>query len=268
MKHVIPYQVRVELRRAARWLRDSPGRRQFARTRASDTSVYPHLLMAHSAKLLRKLNPELMPLQINKVQNLKLACDRLDKLLVAPGQQFSFCALVGRTSRHRGYLDGLEMHNGELVGAPGGGLCQLSNLLYWMTLHLNVEISERHRHGFDLFTDDARTVPFGMGATVFHNYLDFRFRNSLGQALLLRAWVEDDFLRGAFLSDRELPFRVEIAETAHRFFRDAAGAVWRENRVERRVVFCDGSNDLQGEIAHNLAQVRYEVPDSLIEQNS
>lgn len=265
MKQLIPYPMRVELRRAARWAKDLPQRRRLSRHRVERSESYHHLLVEHSSKLLRKVDPHLMYLQVQKVQNLRLACSRLDRLLIAPGQTFSFCSLVGRTSRRRGYVDGLEMHHGRLAGAPGGGLCQLSNLLYWLALHLDLEILERHRHGFDLFPDDGRVVPFGMGATVFYNYLDFRFRNSCDQPLLLRVSVNPPLLCGAFYSDRDRQFDVEIIETAHRFFRDNDGVIWRENRVAKQVSYRDGRSGITEEIAHNLARVCYDVPEKAIE---
>jgi vancomycin resistance protein VanW len=265
MKRLLPQPIRVELRRAVRWLCDLRYRPQLARRKAPDAQRYPRLLVAHESKLLRDVGSQWMPLQRNKVHNLALACARLNGLLIAPGEVFSFCTLVGRTGRRRGYLDGLEMHHGELLGAPGGGLCQLSNLLYWMALHLDVEIIEHHRHGFDLFPDDGRVVPFGIGATVFYNYLDFRFRNSLDQPLLLTVGVEPPMLRGGFYSDREKAFDVSIVETAHRFFRGNDGAIWRENRVAKQISYRDGRPCVTAEIAHNLARVRYHVPDHLIE---
>jgi vancomycin resistance protein VanW len=134
-----------------------------------------------------------------------------------------------------------------------------------MALHLDVEIVERHRHGLDLFPDDSRVVPFGMGATVFYNYLDFRFRNLLGQPLMLRVSVAPPLLSGAFYSDRDNWFDVEIVETDHRFFRDGEGVVWRENRVARRVSYRNGRKPAIREIAHNVARVRYRVPEELIE---
>jgi len=260
VKRLIPYAVRVELRRAARSVRclcESP---KPATRRLQDVSAYPHLLVGHSAKLVRQVAPDLMPLQLNKIENLRLACDRMDGLLLRPGELFSFCRLIGRTSRRRGYLDGLEMQRGELTAAPGGGLCQLADLIFWMALNLDLEVVERHHHEVDLFPDDDRVVPFGMGASVFYNYVDLRFRNTLARPLVLKVSVEPPRLWGAFRSDAELPFKVRIVETAHRFFRDEEGVVWRENRVAKEIRFHDGRVPVRIEIAHNRARVCYEVP--------
>ena len=74
MKQLIPYPVRVEFRRAERWLANARDHCAFAETRSEDPDAFPFKLMAHSSKLLRQVAPDLMPLQQNKVVNLELAC--------------------------------------------------------------------------------------------------------------------------------------------------------------------------------------------------
>lgn len=266
MKRVLPFWLRVEVLRLRRWLSTIRDERTFARRRTEHAADFPFELVKHSSKLIRKVDPEWIPLQENKVRNLELACARLDRLIVQPGEVFSFCKVIGRTSRRKGYVDGLEMRQGALTAAPGGGLCQMANLLFWMAIRLDLEIVERHRHESDLFPDDERTVPFGMGATVFYNYRDLQFRNNLGQPLLLRVSVQRPLLCGSILSRAPVPFDVEIAETWQRFVRRPDGAVWRENRVAKRVKHLDGRPTLETEIAHNAGRVFYDVPDEWIER--
>jgi vancomycin resistance protein VanW len=265
VRGVVPHALRAELRRTLRRIRDIPARPRPSRSTAAHPGAYTFRVFQHSSKLLKTVPDHLMPLQLNKVRNLEIGCSRMDGLLLEPGDIFSFCSLVGRTSYRKGFVDGLEMHDGRMLGAPGGGLCQLANLLYWMAIHLDLDILERHRHGLDLFPDDGRAVPFGMGATVFYNYRDLRFRNSLAQPLLLRVEVDPPLLRGAFHSDRGLPFRVEVVEQMHRFYRDDRRVVWRENRVAKRITYVVGRDPQLKPIAHNLGRVCYEVDEALIE---
>jgi vancomycin resistance protein VanW len=259
------FALKVEALRTRRRLSDLLARRRFARSRISGSDALPVELVRHSSRLIRKVPPEFERLQEGKVSNLLLACGRLDGLVIRPGEVFSFCSTVGRTSRRRGFSDGLEMRQGEFVAAPGGGLCQMANLVYWMALHLGVEILERHRHLVDLFPDDGRTVPFGMGATVFHNYLDLRFRNGLDRPLLLRVRVERPELRGWFMSDAALPYRISFSEAWGRFVRRSDGTVWRENCIVRRTEHLDGRGTVEEEFARNSGRVVYEVPEALIE---
>lgn len=268
LRDILPLEVRIELRRFGRWLYNIMQYPKPSQKKISELDLYPFLLVSHSSKLVRKINPELMHLQYNKIHNLQIACSSLDGLLLEPGDIFSFCSIVSRTSKKRGYIEGLEMRDGKLVGAPGGGLCQLANLIYWMALNLNLQIIERHHHSLDLFPDDNRKVPFGMGATVFYNYLDLRFRNTLNQSLVLKVWVEPPYLHGAFYSDKEKSFDVKIVETFHRYYRDKNGVIWRENRVVRYTTFRDKNVVREEEIAHNKAKVCYPVPDSLIDDEN
>ena len=60
----------------------------------------------------------------------------------------------------------------------GGRPVQMTNLLYWMTLHTPLTVTERWRHGYDVFPDSNRTQPFGSGATCFYNYMDLMVRNA------------------------------------------------------------------------------------------
>jgi vancomycin resistance protein VanW len=263
LKQLLPHSFRVELRRAARGVQNV-----FSWPKASyqkvDLCPYPTLLVQHSSKLMRTVKPHQIPLQLNKIHNLRLASALIDGTLLRPGAIFSFCKLIGRTTYGRGYLDGLEMHESELVGAPGGGLCQLANLIFWLAINLDLQVIERHKHDLDLFPDDDRVVPFGMGASVFYNYRDLRFRNNLTQPLVLSVSVQEPLLVGGFYSDRDKSFDIEITQSEHRFFRQRDGQVWRENRVLSRTVYRDHRSSKAKEIAHNLGRVCYEVPDGLI----
>ena len=127
--------------------------------------------------------------QLGKVQNLRRACSRLDRVVIAPGTTFSFWAQVGRASKRRGFATGRMLQQGCLVPSTGGGLCQLSNALYDVACQAGCEIVERHGH--------SRVVPGsvaeqGRDATVAWNYVDLRFRSEV--ALFLEARVERDEL--------------------------------------------------------------------------
>ena len=137
----------------------------------------PYLRAEHATPLLRRLRGEDMALQRSKVTNLRLAAARLDGLTLRPGETLSFWRAVGKPTRRRGYVEGMILRNGRAASGVGGGLCQMTNLLYWMTLHTPLTVTERWRHGYDVFPDSNRTQPFGSGATCFYNYMDLMVRN-------------------------------------------------------------------------------------------
>ena len=195
----------------------------------------PHRVVRHGSVLLRRLGDVDMSLQRNKVENLRLAIRHLDGRAIRPGEELSFWRCVGEPSARRGYLPGLVLVHGRMASDVGGGLCQLSNLLHWMVLHTAMLVVERHHHGYDPFPDSGRVVPFGSGATVFYNYVDFRFQNPGPETYRIRLWLTDDELRGELWADRLPPVRFHVREEQHRFFR-SGGRIYRENQLVRTAV--------------------------------
>ncbi|MZP29859.1 hypothetical protein GTO91_09085 [Heliobacterium undosum] len=138
----------------------------------------------------------------------------------------------------------------------GGGMCQFSNLLYWIALHLDMEIVERHRHSYDYFPDVNRTIPFACGATIAYNYIDFQFRNPHRRTYCFRIFVTDTELVGEVYADSPLDFTVSVIERDHRFF-EAGGQRYRENRIYRMVKDLNGDLRKEELAAHNCCRVLY-----------
>lgn len=119
---------------ARRYLLWCSGKYRFAESRERRDAL-PCVAAGHATPLLRKLRDVDMVYQYNKITNLRLAVNRLDGLLLRPGETLSYWRRIGRPTYRKGYLDGLVLYCGQIRYAVGGGLCQLSNLLFWMTLH-------------------------------------------------------------------------------------------------------------------------------------
>ena len=127
--------------------------------------------------ILRPLKDVDMYLQENKRTNLAIAISHIDKIVIKPNETFSIWKLVGRPTKNKGYLEGLVLKQGQISKNTGGGLCQLGNLLFWIFAHSPLTITERYRHGFDVFPDVNRKVPFGAGATLSYNHIDLQVKN-------------------------------------------------------------------------------------------
>lgn len=225
-----------------------------------DPAERPHVLAARSSPLKRAPDGAIAAYSEEKSHNLRLASRKLDGLLVRPGEVVSFCRTVGKTTRRRGYLPALELIEGKLQPELGGGLCQLSNLLFLIAVDINAEIVERHRHSFDLFRDVERSVPFGCGATVFYNYVDLQFNNTLPFPVLLGVKVDPPLLRAEARAAQPLPFTVTLIETDHRFFR-REGHIYRANRIWRQVNWTDGRPASRDLLLDNECRVLYPADD-------
>lgn len=218
---------------------------------------FPFELSRHASPLKRGGSDTDPELQKGKENNVRLAAGAIDRTVVRPGSVFSYHHLVGRPSRSRGFLPGLELHGGQMAAGIGGGCCMVSNMLYLLALRAGCEIVERHRHALDLFPDHGRTVPYGCGATVFYNMADFRFRNDTDQDVMVHMEIVDGRLEGSVLGPKDPGFRVEVYETDHRFRRD--GEAWyRENKVWRRFDHPDGGLIREELVAQNVGRCLYD----------
>lgn len=200
---------------------------------------YPYF--SHSTPLLRKLRDVDMYLQYNKIANLKIAVPKLDGATLHPGETFSYWKLIGEPTRRKGYLDGMVLQSGGFHAGTGGGLCQLSNLIYWMTIHTPLTVLERHRHGYDVFPDSNRTQPFGSGATCFYNYGDLMVRNDTDRVFQLELRVGERNLHGAWISNAPPLFTYEVYEKEHIMQPEYWGGYTRHNLLYRKKYDADGN---------------------------
>ena len=219
----------------------------------------PHLHFSHRTPLLRALKNVDMQLQHNKVDSLAVAASCIDGIVLNPGEVFSFWRLVGRPSAARGFKPGLVLSNGQIGQGMGGGLCQMTNLIYWMTLHTPLQVVERWRHGFDVFPDDNRTQPFASGATCAYNYVDLQVRNPTAQAFQLRLAVGETHLLGAWRAEAPALFRYDVFERDHAIRTEWWGGYTRHNALWRRVTaLADGAAMGDEFITENHAIMMYE----------
>lgn len=199
------------------------------------TEQLPQVQFTHATPLYRHLRGEEMVLQENKVVNLRLAVARLDGLVLAPGETFSYWRLIGKPTRRKGYKEGMVLFLGHVGSDVGGGLCQLSNLIFWMTLHTPLTVVERYRHSHDVFPDANRTQPFGSGATCAYPHRDLMIRNDTDQPFQLCLRVGETCLEGQWRALRPPVCRYEIVERDHRMDQAAWGGYVRHNALYRRV---------------------------------
>jgi len=228
-----------------------------------DPVSLPVRMVQHQSPLLRKLGDADMQLQLNKVTNLAIAAKAIDGVIIRPGDTFSFWKLVGEPSAERGFLEGMLISDGKVMSGVGGGLCQMANLLYWMFLHTQIDVTERHHHSMDLFPDSGRTIPFGTGATIFYNYVDLQCVNHTAQTFQIRTWIEGGYLKGEIRSDRDCPVRFSIVEQDHAYLRKRSdGKHYRTNEIYRHLRATDTGQPLREEfLMENFSVMKYAPPE-------
>ena len=234
------------------------GREKFAKTRCDESLKY--LICRHNSLIRRRLGNVDMHLQENKAVNLSLAAPKIDKILIRPGEVFSFWELVGKTSAKAGYKEGLTISNGKTRPGIGGGMCQMTNLIHWMILHSDLTIVEHHHNDkYDLFPDYQRKIPFGTGTSIVYNYLDYRFKNTTDRTYQLLVSTTPEYLCGELRSDRPQRNKYHI-KAENEFFSEENGIVYRNGEIYRiRVDSVTGDHQEIQLIRKNHAQVLYDT---------
>lgn len=142
---------------------------------------------------------------VNRVTNIKLAAKKANGQIVYPGGIFSFNDVVGPREKAYGFKEAMEIVDGEFVPGVGGGICQLSSTLYNAVLLANLDIVERYNHSKVL-----SYVPMGRDATVVFGSLDFKFRNTTQQPIMVMTEVNEHELTVGIVGRYSIPEKIEI----------------------------------------------------------
>jgi len=250
------YAISVSKERLKRYMKNLLSRRRFAKTKGEPLPV---LIYSHKSLIRRRLGNVDMELQNNKAINLSIAAPQVDKVIIKPGEEFSFWRLVGKCTKAKGYLDGLTISVGKTGKGTGGGMCQFTNLLHWMTLHSPLTISEHHHHdNYDLFPDFGRQVPFGCGTSILYNYQDYRVRNDTDITFQFIVYTIETHLCGELRASEPLPYKYHIAEKESVFIKIGEN-MYRRNKIYKAVVDkTTGAEISQTLIKENNALVMYD----------
>ncbi len=169
IKRIIPYWLKVRLHLTKRRLHDVFNGHYFsyAKKRAYKNNLQNVLTIAQELKSNEA-----------KKKNLLIAIKSIEAIQVNPNEIFSFWEAVGNPSQKRGFVNSRSIVNGQVEDSIGGGLCQLSGLIYYVSLIAKLEILERHSHSMDIYTAETRFTPLGSDATVAFGYKDLKIRNN------------------------------------------------------------------------------------------
>ncbi len=132
-----------------------------------------------------------------RVHNVVTGANKLNGIIIKPGETFSFVKEIGDISSATGFMPAFVISNGRTVLGDGGGICQVSTTLFRAALNSGLEITERHPHAYRVgyYEQDSRP---GMDATIYAPSIDLKFRNDYQSALLIQTNVDLDNMRLTF----------------------------------------------------------------------
>lgn len=241
-----------------RHLKDLSSKDKFAKAAKKEETRLPNVVAHYSSHLIKRgkgIDPRL---QENKATNIRLACSKINGIIIHPGEVFSFCKTVGKTTAKKGYKKGRVIQGNGLIAGTGGGLCNLGNTIHWLVLHSPLTVVEFHNHSDALAPDEGKRVPFSAGTSIYYNYIDYRFKNTTTQDVQLLVWCEDGRLHGELRSEQEFPWRYELVEENHHF-RKEGEAYYRISQIYRQVIERASGKILAKELVlDNHSEVMYD----------
>ncbi|AXH97633.1 VanW family protein [Ornithinimicrobium avium] len=133
-----------------------------------------------------------------RTANLHAGVEHLDGTVVMPGQQFSLGAALGDISEAGGYHEAPIIVEGRLVMGIGGGLSQISTVVFNTSWLAGVQLDAHTPHSYYI-----PRYPAGREATLALPGLDNLWTNDTDNPVVLRAWISGDVIHMVFLGDRQ-----------------------------------------------------------------
>lgn len=124
-----------------------------------------------------------------RIFNLNLGSQRLNGVLVPPGETFSMYKAIGDVENSTGFKEAYVIINGRTQVGVGGGICQVSTTLFRAVLNSGLPIVERYPHAYRVGYYEVGFPP-GLDASVYFPTSDFKFKNDTPGYVLVQTTVD------------------------------------------------------------------------------
>ena len=137
------------------------------------------------------------PYNPSRTANLVTASNTINGTLLKPGETFSLNGILGERTEAKGYREGYVIESGRLVKGVGGGISQVSTVVYNLAWFAGATLVEHTPHTFYI-----SRYPEGREATVYWPTVDNKFTNSTPHGMLIQTWVADSQVHGRVWSTK------------------------------------------------------------------
>ncbi len=127
----------------------------------------------------------------SRIFNITLAAGRINGILIAPNDTFSFNKALGDVSSFTGYQKAYIIQNGKTILGDGGGVCQVSTTFFRALLNAGLPIIERNAHAYRVGYYEQDSLP-GLDATIYVPTVDLKFTNDTSDYILVQTEVDEN----------------------------------------------------------------------------
>ena len=122
----------------------------------------------------------------NRINNVATAASSINGTIIQPGGSFSFNGTVGERTAANGYMEAGVIVEGVTEQGYGGGVCQVSTMVYESAVKADLQINERHPHQWP-----AKYADDGCDAAVDWGSQDLVFTNTSGYPIVISAYHDN-----------------------------------------------------------------------------
>ncbi len=189
--------------------------------------------------------------QASRNTNLKAASGRIDGIVLAPGEKFSFNGAVGRRTLQNGFKIAGVYKNGKHDTGIGGGICQVSSTLYNAALFANLKIVRRQNHSMPV-----AYLPVGRDATVDYGAIDLVFENSYDTPIAVSTAFKPGRLTFRILGKKDPTLSVKIENEGHKSWNPGAKTIVDKTLAAGKTKIVE-----KGSLGHSVKTYRYVYKD-------
>ena len=124
---------------------------------------------------------------MTRATNVKVSASRINGIVLAPGQSFSFSDTILPRTRENGYDMGELIYDGKIVLGLGGGICQTSSTLYAAMVSAGLPATERYPHSLPV-----DYVPRHLESAIYKGQKDLKFINIYDKSMKIEATTNDE----------------------------------------------------------------------------
>lgn len=225
--------------------------------------LFSYLIFETSCPIYNEKTGFEMLYQKNKEYNLKLAADTVNGIMIQPHETFSFWKLVRYADKYASYREGLVVINGELTTESGGGLCQLSNLLFWMFLHTPLTIIERHGHKVKNFPEPSSDAVMGVDAAVSEGWLDLKVRNDTESIFQINISFDEKNITGQILANEDIGKSYVVTNGAPVYYKDNQKTYEKVDVIQNIILPISGELVSSNLLYVNLCEIGYKLSEDM-----
>lgn len=137
------------------------------------------------------------PVNPSRTANLVAASTTINGTFLAPGSTFSLNGILGERTADKGYQEGYVIEGGRLVKGTGGGISQVSTVVYNLAWFAGGELVKHTPHSFYI-----SRYPEGREATVYWPNIDNEWKNTSKYGMLIQMYVADNQVHGRIWSTK------------------------------------------------------------------